>query len=63
MSRTIKGKKGAGYDYWSRRPHSGKGYGPDIKDASHRSERMKAKEETRKDLEDIEHAQQTQLYN
>ena len=22
MSRTIKGKRGAGYEYWSRRPHN-----------------------------------------
>lgn len=41
MSRTIKGKKGCGYDFWSRRPpNSGvQGYGPFAKKVTHRKER------------------------
>lgn len=40
MSRTRKGKKGAGYDYWGRRAYSGDcGYGPDVKKLTHKHER------------------------
>ncbi|MNQ57595.1 hypothetical protein D3C85_717580 [compost metagenome] len=45
MSRTVKGSKGSGYDYWSRRPFSGRGYGPAVKDFCHRTERMQEKEQ------------------
>lgn len=47
MSRTIKGSKGAGYDYWSRRPMSGHGYGPTVKRICHGIERMQAKDAVR----------------
>ena len=40
MSRTIKGSKGPGYDYWSRRPYSGRGFGPGVKQLCHRAERQ-----------------------
>ena len=51
MSRTKKGSKGPGYDYWSRRPvksQSGtggmsSGYGPDIKRRTNRAERRRDK--------------------
>jgi len=44
MSRTIKGQKGPGYDYWGRRPYSGScGYGPYIKLRTHRKERRRSK--------------------
>ena len=44
MSRTNKGAKSAGYDYWSRRPYSTSyGYGPDIKKLCHRAERRQNK--------------------
>jgi len=43
MSRTIKGKKGAGYEYWGRR--DSKQYAPDpgrsTKTITHRRERRK----------------------
>jgi len=41
MSRTIKGHKGPGYDFWSRRPpNTGcQGYGPFAKKVTHRKER------------------------
>ncbi len=39
MSRTIKGSKPMGYDFWSKRPHSKCGYGPVIKQMTHRTER------------------------
>lgn len=43
MSRTIKGSKAAGYDYWSRRPYSGCGHGADIKRICHGIERAQEK--------------------
>lgn len=48
MSRTRKGNKGAGYDYWGKRPLSGRGYGKDIKDATKKIERARSKEATRR---------------
>lgn len=44
MSRTRKGSKQLGYDYWSKRPYSGCGYGSHIKDMCHRAERMQERE-------------------
>ena len=50
MSRTKKGAKSAGYEYWSRRPYSNK-HGADpgrvTKDLTHRAERREAKREER----------------
>lgn len=55
MSRTKKGSKGPGFDYWSRRPVKGtgsagmaSGFGPDVKKLTHRSERRQGKATTRK---------------
>lgn len=47
MSRTRKGTKPAGYEYWSRRPFNrhGQGPGPDAKRRTHRAERQQAKRE------------------
>lgn len=43
MSRTRKGSKGPGYDYWGRRAQSGNcGHGPDVKRITHRIERRRA---------------------
>ena len=47
MNRTIKGSKGPGYDYWSRRPHSGRGHGAEVKRLCHSVERQQAKGESR----------------
>ena len=54
MSRTKKGSKGAGYDYWSRRPHSGHhGYGSAAKQKTIRSERQEDKELLKAEAEAI----------
>jgi len=44
MSRTQKGAKGPGYDYWSRRLGNDgcQGFGPDVKKKTHRMERREA---------------------
>lgn len=40
MSRTKKGKKGPGYDYWGKRALSGDcGHGPVVKKLTHKKER------------------------
>lgn len=54
MSRTKRGEKGCGYDYWSRRPYSSSyGYGPDIKKLCHRAERIQAKEIVNREVEEM----------
>lgn len=53
MSRTIKGSKGCGYDYWSKRPYSGNGHGKQIKKFTHRAERVIKKEETQEAMEEM----------
>lgn len=47
MSRTHHGSKAPGFDYWSKRPHSGFGHGPDAKFACHKTERQIAARELR----------------
>lgn len=47
MSRTVRGEKGQGDDFWSGRPHSGYGFGPDRKRKTHRTERQRGKREAR----------------
>ncbi len=49
MSRTKKGAKGPGYDYWTARPgnHGSQGYGPDVKKRTHRLERIQGKKQTK----------------
>ena len=44
MARTKKGSKGPGYDYWSRRLGNDgcQGYGPGVKQTTHRMERRQA---------------------
>ncbi len=44
MSRTKKGEKGPGYDYWTKRPYSYSGYGPDVKKMTKKKERAVAKQ-------------------
>lgn len=44
MSRTLRGSKGSGYDFWGRRALSGDcGYGKAVKVITHRKERRIAK--------------------
>lgn len=45
MSRTKRGSKSPGYDYWSKRPHGNLGFGRAVKILTHRAERQQAKEE------------------
>lgn len=56
MSRSRKGSKGPGFDYWSKRPVKGtgpagmaNGHGPDVKRLTHRSERRLGKRDARQD--------------
>jgi len=44
MSRSIKGSKACGYDYWSRRPNSGNGHGREVKRICHGIERAQERE-------------------
>lgn len=53
MSRTIKGKKPPGYEFWSRRPQCG-GVGPESKRICHSQERMQKKEQVLDELRDLE---------
>ena len=48
MSRTKKGAKGPGYEYWSRRPAKGTAPGKKTKTITHRLERAAAKRQLRK---------------
>lgn len=53
MSKTVRGSKGCGYDYWSKRPYSGNGHGKQIKKLTHRAERVIKKEETQEAIEEM----------
>lgn len=53
MSRSIKGSKGSGYDFWSRRPHSGNGHGREQKQLTHRAERRIARRDILCELRDL----------
>lgn len=55
MSRTVRGEKAAGHDYWSRRPASGRGTGPAVKNTCHRAERQQGQAEVRKRVEEVLH--------
>lgn len=48
MSRTKKGSKAAGYEYWSKRPMSGANPGRWAKTVTHRIERREGNREARK---------------
>lgn len=55
MSRSVKGSKGSGYDFWTRRPfnkHGANGYGPYAKKRTHRAERAEGKDAVRKALDE-----------
>ncbi len=54
MSRSIRGEKGPGYDYWSRRPFSsGYGYGPSVKRLCHRAERRQSDAIVQAEIDDM----------
>lgn len=51
MSRTTRGEKGPGFDYWSRR-HKGNGitgYGKSVKKMTHKCERQEGKKQCQMD--------------
>lgn len=48
MSRTVKGRKPVGYDYWSKRPCSKLGYGRVVKDMTNAVERQQRLQESYK---------------
>ena len=55
MSRSNRGSKAPGYDYWSRRPFSTSyGYGPEIKNLCHRAERRQSNAIVQAELEELE---------
>jgi hypothetical protein len=51
MSRTIKGGKGSGYEYWSARPFNKNGgcLGAFTKKRTHKAERVQGKKECKDD--------------
>lgn len=52
MSRTKKGAKGAGYEYWSKRPNSVSPPGRKSKKITHKKERAQNKDITKRELKD-----------
>lgn len=57
MSRSKKGKKAPGYEYWSKRPiakNHGAAPGRDTKTRTHRLERLEAKKKVKEQLDDDE---------
>lgn len=50
MSRTKKGSKGAGAEYWGKRPNSGCVPGPNTKRLTHQKERAIAAQELLKEV-------------
>lgn len=55
MSRTVRGEKGGGYDYWGRRPLSGNcGYGKYVKKRTAKIERAQDKRACRKAKESLD---------
>lgn len=54
MSRTKRGSKPPGYDYWSRRPMSGSRPSPSVKKTTHKIERAQSRTLVRKEKEQAE---------
>jgi hypothetical protein len=49
VSKTKKGKKSPGFDYWGKRALSGNcGFGPEVKKLTHKKERAQAKQDLHK---------------
>ena len=55
MSRTKKGSKAPGWEFWSRRPQCG-GVGAESKRLCHRQERMQKKEQLLDEIQQIAEA-------
>lgn len=47
MSKTIRGQKGSGYEYWSKRPGKDGPPGKDTKRRTHRAERREGNDRKR----------------
>lgn len=54
MSRSIRGSKGCGYDYWSRRPNNYGSIGKESKRIIHGIERQLSKQIVRRELKELE---------
>ena len=54
MSRTIKGTKPPGFEYWSKRPGSRCGFGKKIKQKTKERERMQSKDLVREEIKEID---------
>lgn len=54
MSRTKKGSKGPGHEYWSKRPTPISDPGKDAKKRTHRMERIEKKKLIKKEREDLD---------
>ena len=54
MSRTIKGTKPPGFEYWSKRPASCYGFGKKIKQRTREQERMQSKDLVREEIKEID---------
>lgn len=54
MSRTIRGSKPSGYDFWSSRPMSGMGHDVSLKRLCHRIERQQGRAEVRQQVAEME---------
>jgi hypothetical protein len=52
MSRTKKGKRSPGYEYWGKRPNSGCTPGKEDKKITHQIERAQAKQKLHKEKKD-----------
>jgi hypothetical protein len=52
MSRTKKGAKGPGYEYWSKRPNSMSAPGKISKKRTHRLERIESKKITKEEKDE-----------
>lgn len=50
MSRSKRGGKSPGYEYWSKRPCSTMGHGKDVKQMTKEKERMASKQELQREL-------------
>jgi hypothetical protein len=53
MSRSKKGSKGPGFDYWGKRPFSVNGHGSSIKKLTHKKERAISKQKLHKLKKDV----------
>ena len=61
MSRTKKGAKGPGYEYWSKRPCAGDSPGRITKKITHKKERMSNKQEVVKRKKNMDNDMQESL--